>query len=144
MAYRRIHIKGGWRHEEAVGSGTVTPGMLLEVTSADLVKAHATEGGRAERIVAIEDALQGRAVGTNYDDGDLISYAVVEPGAEMAMLIALGESGDIGDEVVSGGDGTLILASSLASAALNLQVIGELREAFTTLTVNTLKAVRFK
>lgn len=144
MAYRRIHIKGDWRHEEAIGSGAITPGMLLESTSTDLVKAHVTEGGRAERLVAIEDALQGRAVGTNYDSGDLVSFAVVEPGTEMAMLIASGEAGNIGDEVVSAGDGTLKLASSLASAALNLQVIGVLRETFTTLSANTLKAVRFK
>jgi len=143
MSYRRIHNAGPWRAEEAAAAGTITPGMLVEYTTSGTIQAHATEGGRHERLVALEDALQGRAVATDYSATELVSMALVAPGTVMNMLIASGEACDIGDELVSAGDGTLINADSLASASLAKQIVGRAVEAFTTLGANTLKAVRF-
>jgi len=142
MAYRTIHSKGDYRTEEVAAAGTITPGMLCEMTSAATVQAHSTEGGRAERLVAMEDALQGRAVSTNYSASEIVTLGLPVPGTEMAMLIASGESANIGDELVSAGDGTLKNASNLASASMNEQVIAIAVESFTTLSENTLKLVR--
>ncbi len=143
MSYRRIHNAGPWRQEEAAAAATISPGMLIEYTAAGTVQAHSVEGGRHERLVALEDALQGRGVATNYSSTELVSMAVVAPGTVMNMLIASGEACDIGDELVSAGDGTLINADSLASASLAKQIVARATEAFTTLGANTLKAVRF-
>lgn len=148
MAYYRIHNKGTqWRHEELVAAGTITPGMLCEVTTSGTVQAHSTQGGRAERLVALEDALQGNGVDTNYSASDVTQLAVMETGSVFNLLMASGETGSPGQEVVSNGDGTIILASNLASASLNLQVIGHIdasEATFTALAANTLKAVRIK
>lgn len=145
MSYNRIHNKGDWRPEEAVAAGTITPGMLCEITTSATVQAHSTEGGRAERLVALEDALQGNGIDTDYSADDIVSLAVMAPGSVHNMLMALGETGSPGQEVVSAGDGTLKLASNLDSARLNLQVIGRIdpsEAVFTSLAADTLKAIR--
>ena len=143
MAYRRIHSAGGYRYEEHTAGGTITPGMLCARGSAGTVTAHGTEGGRAAHLVALEDALQGKTVADNYSSGDLVALALVDPGTEMNMLFAVGESASIGDEAVSDGAGALKNADNLASAAANKQVIGIVQEAFTTLSAAALKRVRF-
>ena len=146
MAYSKIHNKGDWRHEEAVASKAITPGMLCQIVTDGRVQFHSTQGGRAERLVAYEDALQGGTVDTAYAVGGQVMLALVEPGTVMNMLIAAGQNADPGEEVISNGDGTLIVIGSQASAAINVQVIGRIdasEAAFTTLAANTLKAVRF-
>ena len=42
---------------EAVAAKTITPGMLLELTSAGKVQAHSVEGGDAMPMIAFENAL---------------------------------------------------------------------------------------
>lgn len=143
MAYAKIHNKGDWRHEEAAAAGTIKPGMLCERTSAGKVQAHSNPGGRAERLVALEDALQGRGVATNYSIHEVVTLALPVPGTVMNMLMQIGDSGDIGDEVISAGDGTLISRDNAPSPSQIKQTIGYLEEAYTTLAANTLKAVRF-
>jgi len=146
MAYYRIHNKGTlWRHEELVAAGTITPGMLCEVTASGTVQAHSTEGGRAERLIACEDALQGNGVDTNYSAADIVSLAVAAPGEVFNMLMAAGEDGAPGAAVVSGGDGTVVCTDNVSSAGVITQVIGYIdpsEAAFTTLASNTLKAIR--
>lgn len=146
MAYYRIHNKGTlWQHDELVAAGTISPGMLCEVDAAGEVQAHSLEGGKAERLIAMEDALQGNGVDTDYSAGDIVTLALVVPGETFNMLVASGESGYPGDYMISAGDGTLKNINSLASAALIDQVIGVIdptETAFTTLAANTLKAVR--
>ena len=146
MAYFRIHNKGTlWIHDEAVAAGTISPGMLTEVTSAGKVQAHSTEGARAERLIALEDALQGNGVDTDYSALDIVTLAVAMPGEVFNLLVASGEALNPGDEVVSAGDGTVISTSSIASATTINQVIGRVdasEDAFTALATDTLKAIR--
>ena len=146
MAYFRIHNKGTlWIHDEADAAGTITPGMLTEVTSAAKVQAHSTEGGRAERLIALEDALQGNGVDTDYSADDVVTLAVGMPGEVFNLLVALGEALSPGDEVVSAGDGAVIGTSSVASATTINQVIGRVdasEDTFTALAADTLKAIR--
>ena len=145
MAYRRIHNKGDWRHEELLAAGTITPGMLLEVTTSGTVRAHATEGGCAERLIAVEDALQGQTVDDDYSASDVVSMAVAAPGAVFNMLMKKGETGSPGQEVVSAGDGTLILVDNISTGTTMAQVIGRIdasEAAFGALAADTLKAIR--
>ena len=147
MAYRRIHNRGEYgRRDELVAAGTISPGMLCEVTAAGKVQAHSTEGGRAERLVALENALEGKTVSDNYVADDVVQLHLPMPGDVMNMLIQSGQAADPGEELISAGDGTLIVIGSQASSGINVQVIGRLsadETAFTALAANTLKAVRF-
>lgn len=145
MAYTRIHNKGDWRHEELVAAGAVTPGMLLEVTTAGKGQAHSSEGGRSERLIAIEDALQGNGVDTAYSAADILSIAVAEPGSVFNLLMESGNDGAPGAEVISAGNGKVKCVDMATSAALIKQVIGRIdasEAAFTTLAADTLKAIR--
>jgi hypothetical protein len=146
MAYFRIHNKGTLSiHDEAEAAGTITPGMVCEMTSSKTVQAHSTEGGRAERLIACEDALQGNGVDTDYSAADIVTLALAIPGEVFNLLVATGEALNPGDEVVSGGDGTVIASSNVSSGVTVAQVIGRVdasEDAFTALAANTLKAIR--
>jgi len=145
MAYRRIHNKGDWRHEEAVAASTITPGMLLEVTTSGTVQAHSTEGGRAERLAAAEDALQGKTVDNDYSADDVVSMMLPAPGSVVNLLMAAGETGSPGQEVMSAGDGTLKLVANASSGVTVEQVVGRIdasEATFTALAANALKAIR--
>lgn len=108
---KRIHLKGSGRHEEAVASGTITPGMLLVQDANGKVKAHATAGGTAERNYALEDALQGKIISDNYSSGDVVGYVSAQPGDNIYALLAAGEAVTRDEFLTSNGDGTLKVAS---------------------------------
>jgi len=110
MAYKTIAvISEGSVQKEALASGTVTPGMLLEQTSAAAatVKAHAVAGGHAQSAFAVEDDLQGNDIDDNYATGARVLYKVFRPGDEVYALLANGENIAIGDKLSSNGDGYL-------------------------------------
>ena len=141
----QIHLKGDFRRIEKVASATITPGMLVAVDSSDEVAAHGTEGYYAERMFAVEDALQGLPIGTNYTDGDRVSINVVPPGAVVNAFICAGEDVAIGDLLISNADGTLIELSSATSGVTIYQVIGvaiEANDLTASGAVNTRSAVR--
>lgn len=146
MAYYKIHSKGTlWIKDELNAAGTISPGMLCEVTTSGTVQAHSTEGGRAERCIALEDAEQGKGVDTNYSSGAPVQMALGMPGEVFNMLMALGEDGAPGLPVVSAGDGTLKCLDNVSSAGVITQIIGYIdasEAAFSTLAANTLKAIR--
>ncbi len=143
----RIHLGGAFVHEEALASGTIQPGMLVELTTASTstVRAHATEGGTAERMFAVEDALQGKAISDNYANGDLVMLCLALPGTSIFAIIKAGEKISKGEKLVSAGDGTLISESSVASGTEVAQVIAVAKEALdlsASGAVNTRLAVR--
>lgn len=105
----------GFIREEAVGSGTIKPGMLLEKTSAGLVKAHATEGGRGLVQIAIEDSLQGDTVDDSYADGALVQYAILRPGTRFMGMLLDAQNIAIGDLLVSDGAGRFEKAATASS-----------------------------
>jgi hypothetical protein len=143
MAYRTIHNSGSFRVEEPSAGGTITPGMLCKYGSGGTVTAHATEGGRAERLVAMEDSLQGRPVSTNYTSGERVRLAAVCPGTVMNCLIESGDTAVIGDELISSGNGKFINRDNAASPSQIQQTIAYATEAWTALGADALKAVRF-
>lgn len=107
MAYRTVFIKGDPRYDEADASGAITPGFLLEEDSNSDVQAHSTAGGEAAPFVAFENELEGEGIDTDYSSGDRCRYLVCKKGDEVVMRIANGEDIDIGDKLVSNGDGKL-------------------------------------
>jgi hypothetical protein len=125
----RIHIKGPYEAEELVAAGTVKPGHLCLLDSNGKTSVHATAGGFAERLVAFEDALQGKALADSYVATDIVSLAKMAPGSECYMFLKAGANVAIGAKLVSAGDGTLIEDTEVASGVTVKQIIGIALEA---------------
>lgn len=129
MAITRIHAKGPYEYDEATAGGTITPGMLVKLNASGQLIAHDEEGGRGECGFAVEDALQGKAVGDDYSSGNLACYILPRKGCEVHALLKDGENVSIGDELVSAGDGTLQARGSSGSGVTEWQTIGHAMEA---------------
>jgi len=104
----QVHLIGTFRRDERLAAGTITPGMLVEIDSSGEFQAHSTEGGDAQLIFAEVDALQGNTLDDDYSADDLVEANIELPGNEVQALLAAGENVDIGDWLISAGDGTLI------------------------------------
>jgi len=142
MAYKRIHSKGEWRPDEIeCGDSDIEPGMLVELNSDGTLDPHSTEGGRAERMVALEDGLQGNGVDTDYEDGDIVSVAIAAQHSEFNMIITGGESISIGEELISAGDGKLMARDNSSSGVTVQETIARALEAFSA-TADALIQVR--
>jgi hypothetical protein len=127
----RIHLVGKeFRREEAYAAAAISPGDLIEITSAGKFQVHSTEGGYAERLVAIEDVLNdGKTISDDYSADDLVSANVELPGNEVQMYLKAGETAVIGSKLISAGDGTLIVNGSESSGVTVRQIIAISSEA---------------
>lgn len=129
MTARRIHIKGPYREDEAtVGESGIYPGMLLDTNSAGSIIKHATEGARAERLVALENALAGDTVSTVFTSGEKRQYGVIAPGTEVYLMLEDGADVVINDELISSGNGKVKKRDD-ASGVTVYQTIARAREA---------------
>lgn len=101
MAHRTIVLKGEGTNEEATASGAITPGDVLELTTAstDTVKRQATANATEEILVAVEDVLQGNGVSDDYSSGDKVQYRIPRRGDRMALQVADGQKVTKGDNV---------------------------------------------
>lgn len=103
-----IVLKGmSGRLIEGVAAGAITPGHLVKVNSSGTYVVHATEAGNAEKLFAVEDALQGRTIDNAYASTERVSMHAAVPGDEIQAWILDGQVIAIGDLLVSKGDGTL-------------------------------------
>jgi hypothetical protein len=98
--------------KEAIANGVMTPGHLVEIDSNGKVKKHATAGGNARKLFAVEQNLINNTSAADIDtasaDGDQVPYVVAERGDEIyAWVEANGAAIVIGDALESAGDGTL-------------------------------------
>lgn len=109
MAQNSIRVKNYLNvQEEKVALAAITPGMLLELTTADKVKAHATAGGNvAPRMFALEDELQGNGIDDAYAADDQVQVWIPQAGDQVYAILADGENVSIGDLVESNGAGYL-------------------------------------
>lgn len=101
-----VHVVGALGTEEALASGTVKPGHLIE-TIDGRVRRHATAGGNAEKAIAIEASSEdGGTVNVEYADGELVYYRIFQSGEHGLVRIANGEAVEEDDFLESNGDGT--------------------------------------
>lgn len=136
------------RIDEVVAAGTIKPGHLISIGSAGTAVVHAVKGGWAERMVAIEDALQGKTVAGAYSSTDRVSFLHALPGEELALRVASGQNVVIGEALMSAGDGSLmsaqkggLLYSSTAESAEHENTTDEaIFDKSYTLPANFLKA----
>lgn len=125
MAARKIVLisRTGAEHEEALAHAALSPGHLIKLNSAGKVLKHSTEGGDAETLFAVEDALQGKTTADAYAADDVVSHHVAARGDVVQAMLAPGANYAIGDELISAGDGTLKKASAASSGVSVKQII---------------------
>ena len=112
MAKLTIKIKSYLNiDEEVLAAGAITPGYLIERTSAGKVQAHSTAGGPCFPMFALEDAYQGRKITDAYastGDNQLVQVWTPTRGDVVyATVKSTSEALVIGSFVESAGDGTI-------------------------------------
>jgi len=93
--------------EEMIAEATITPGMLVEMTSAEKVQVHSSGGQNAVAMVALEDELQGNGIDDDYSADDPVQVWIPRRGDQAYMWLADGESVTKGDFLESDGNGHL-------------------------------------
>lgn len=148
---RTIVLKGDPLRYEGVANAAITPGHLIEEMSTGKLRKHATAGGNAAKLFAIENALEGQEVGDDYSAADQVQYVAARPGDEIQAWLADGENVSIGDPLESNGDGTLrkhtprVESSALAGQTEYLNVIvGFAREALNLAATTSLTDTRIR
>jgi hypothetical protein len=105
---KTIDLSGNGIRREALSAAGLTPGHVVERTSADLFQKHsAAKGIVAPFMVAVEDDLQGKDVDDAYGSGVLVQANVLRAGDEANVFLAAGENVVIGDKLESDGAGCL-------------------------------------
>jgi hypothetical protein len=107
MAYNTIVLKNYLNifEEYTATAVALTPGMLLEVTSAGLVQAHSTEGGVILPMVALHDELQGKEIDDDFAVSAKVQCWIPQRGDQAYLLVADGETVYKGDFLISDGTG---------------------------------------
>lgn len=103
-----ILLKGRGIRKEAVAAGTITPGDLLTINSSGLLIRHATAGGAAAPLFAVENDIVGATIDDDYVTNDYVQSEYMYSGCSVLANVAAGASAIvIGDLLQSAGDGTL-------------------------------------
>lgn len=104
--------------DEKTADGAITPGMLVERTSAGKVKAHDQAGGPAAALFALEDENRGNGIDVAYANGDVVKLWRPVPGEQVYAIADDTTSNTIaiGDFLESDGTGRLRKATTLTSA----------------------------
>lgn len=97
IAYERVSASGS----------AITPGQLLEVTSAGEVQEHSTVGGNAQPAFARAEEYAGGSIDDAYAVGDTVPYYVGRTGDRFYAFLKDGEDVGIGTILESAGNGEL-------------------------------------
>lgn len=89
--------------EEFVAGGTITPGMLLDISATNTVTA-ATGAGTLP-VFALEDELQGKGIDNNYASGDPVQCWIPYRGDIVNAILKSNNKVVVGDGIASNGDG---------------------------------------
>lgn len=136
MAYNTVILKNyGNNFGEFTSSEAISPGMLIEMVSgADTVKKHATEGGNAIKMFAVEDVFQGKGITDAYASGDQVRVWFPQPGDEVYAQIEDEQEIAKGDFLESNGAGYLQkvtnveVSSQAADVVYPLQIVAQALE----------------
>jgi len=108
MANNSIKVKNYSNvFEEYDAVAAITPGMLIELTSAGEVQAHSTAAGNALPMFALENELEGEGIGDAYAEDDKVSCWIPGRGDQVLGILADEQDVAIGDFLESAGDGYL-------------------------------------
>jgi hypothetical protein len=115
MAYNTVILKNyGNNFGEFEAYEAISPGMLVEPrTGYSTIKKHATEGGNAVKMFAIENKLEGKGIVDAYAAGDQVQVWFPQPGDEVYAQIEDEQEIAAGDFLESNGAGYLQKAVQL-------------------------------
>lgn len=103
---------------EAPASGAITPGHLLERTTTSL-KVHATSGGAAQRIFALENIPNSGTVDDAYANADTVRAGIFREGDHVYALVAIGTAAiALNAALESAGDGTVKTQTAAVAASV--------------------------
>lgn len=131
---KTIVVQGGYTLVELKAAVAVTPGMLVEQTSAavDSCQPHHTKGGPAEKMFATEDGLQGDEITDAYSVGDIVFCAIFERGSVVnAIANAAITKGDFVESAGNGYVRTHDPDDSSYGKLYNSNILGKALEAAT-------------
>ena len=124
MAFKTITIKGDPVIGERKAAAAITPGFLLELNTSDKVQKHATAGGSAYAMFALEDENQGKEISDAYTTDNECLFGMFRPGDEVNALLANGEDASVGNKLESNGDGYLrVVDSDVSVGDIGIQSI---------------------
>lgn len=136
MAYHTVILKNYLNiFEEYEANAALSPGMLVEVMSTGKLRKHATEGGNAVPIFALEDKLQGKGITNAYVAGDKVQCWIPQTGDQVYAQVEDEQNIAIGDFLESNGAGYLQkvvnveISSQAADVVYPKQIIGVALEA---------------
>lgn len=136
MAYNSVKIKNYINHqEEYEANAAITPGMLIELMSTGKVRAHATEGGNALPMFALENYLEGKSITDAYAAADQVQCWIPVRGDEVYALLEDEQNIAVGDFLESNGAGYLQkstaveISSQAADIVYPLQIVAQALEA---------------
>jgi len=115
----RIVLKSANRHDEGVAAAALYPGHVVEKTSASTspatVQKQTSYGKTGERLIAVEDALQGKTTTQAFATGDIVPLLMADPG-DLALLRLPAAAAAVtkGDKLLLNGDGCVVKAAGLA------------------------------
>lgn len=138
-----IILSGGYKKIQSLtinSRTTLKPGMIAALNSSGELIAQVTEGAACEKLIILEDALQGKTVNDTYTAGTVADAAVIFPGSEAQVLLKAGEKVVVGDYVTGSGTSTF---QKLEATQVPLAVALEACDLTASDAVDTLVAVRF-
>lgn len=127
-----IILVGTPKIKEADASGAITPGHLLERSSATEFAVHASAGQNAAPLFAVEAGFLGDDIDEAYADGERVYAHFAQPGDEVYALVAAAAPAiAVDDYLESAGDGTVrkVVASAATAESARASIIGRAIEA---------------
>lgn len=128
----RVILKRGCQEGEGGAGGAITPGHLIAWNSAGALVVHATAGGNAAKMFALENELYGQTTADAFASGDRVPFFVARPGDVVQARIKASENIAVGDYLESAGDGTLQKVTADSADLYNANVIGVALDATNT------------
>lgn len=102
-----VILAGNPIHVERVPAAAITPGMLIEFTSANKVQAHSNAGLVALKMFLDSNTIEGDSWNTAIGTSDIASCAICPTGTQVNALLRDGETSAIGTFLESAGNGML-------------------------------------
>ena len=102
-----IVLKGDPLRREGLAGGSVTPGDLASIDSNNKIVRHATAGGNALPLFAVEMDLIGSGIDDVYPSGATVKLVASRTGDGIYALLASGQNVAVGAFLESAGNGAL-------------------------------------
>ena len=117
-----IVLKGRGIRKEGVAGGTITPGMFLErTTTVDQVIVHNSAEENIQKLIAVEDELQGKGIDDDYLTGVNVLFEALVPGQEVNALVQDGTAAIVAGEFLQSDGAGMVIGVITAAATTELE-----------------------